>query len=115
LKAEIQPIEKGVLRKEVVDFEWKGRRLAQLLSTDSDLRKMILEGGLPHLAVSPDKKDECVAIRRLHQKWHGMMINGIPVRYSLTAGGKGFPSREAFEIYDRIAKHVRSIVNTPKT
>jgi len=111
LKAEVHPIEKGMLRKELVDFEWKGGSLAKSLNADQDLRKMILESGAPRLAVKPDKKDGCVAIKLPQKKWHTTVsIGGIPVKHEFTVGRKAFPSREAFEIYDRIAKHIRSAI-----
>ncbi len=107
LKAEVHPIEKGLLHKELVDFEWKGGSLAKSLNADQDLKKMILESGAPRLLVKPDKKDECVAIK-LPQRHITVTIAGIPVRHDFTVGRKAFPSAEAFEIYDSIAKHIRS-------
>jgi hypothetical protein len=109
LKAEVHPIEKGFLHKELVDFEWKGGKLAESLNADRDLRKMILDGGAPHLTVKPDKKDECVAIKMPHGGWHTTVtVGGIPIRHEFAIGRKAFPSHEAFEIYDRIAMHIRS-------
>lgn len=108
-KAEVHPIEKGLIRKELLDVEWKGRSLANLLNADQDLRKMLLESGAPRLEVKPDKKDGCVAIKLPHGGWHSTTsVGGIPIRHDFTVGRKAFPSSEAFEIYDRIAKHIRS-------
>jgi hypothetical protein len=109
LKAEIHPIEKGLLHKELVDFEWKGGSLAKSLNADQNLRKMIIEIGVPNLAVKPEKKDGCIAIKLPQKKWHTTVsIGGILVKHDSTVGRKAFPSREAFEIYDRIAMHIRT-------
>jgi len=115
MKAEVDPVEKGLLKKEVIDFKWKGGRLAQLLGSDSTLSNMIYEAGIPYLEVKPNKKDSFVAISTARRKWSTthVTINGIPVRrYDITVGRKAFPSREAFDIYDRIAMHIRNITAT---
>lgn len=113
LKAEVHPIEKGLLRKELLDVEWKGRSLANSLNADQDLKKMLLESGAPRLEVKPDKKDGCVAIGLPHRGWHATVtIGGIPIRHDFNVGRKAFPSREAFEIYDRVAMHIRSAIGT---
>jgi hypothetical protein len=77
-----------------VDFQWQGGYLAQLLNADSDLQDMLLRAGLNKLLISPDKRNQCVRIT------------------PLTVERKAFPTREAFEAYDRIAQHIRSIAHT---
>ncbi len=76
-----------------VDFEWERGYLAQLLNADSDLQDMLLRAGSNKLWISPDKRNRCVRIT------------------PLTVERKAFPTREAFEAYDRIAQHVRSIAS----
>jgi hypothetical protein len=74
-----------------VDFDWEGGYLAQLLNADSDLQDMLLRAGSNRLWTSPDERNQCARIT------------------PLTVERKAFPTREAFEAYDRIAQHIRSI------
>lgn len=76
-----------------VDFLWQGAHIAQLLNADSDLQDMLLKAGSNRLFISPDKKNQCVRIT------------------PLTEERKAFPTREAYEAYDRIAQHIRSIAS----
>jgi hypothetical protein len=76
-----------------VDFLWQGGHIAQLLNADSDLQDMLLRAESNRLWISPDKKNQCVRI--------------TPLIFER----KAFPTREAFEAYDRIAQHIRSIAS----
>jgi len=97
LKAATKLIKKGFLRKEVVGLKWEGGDLAQLLNADSDLKTMLDREGLVEHEIRSDKKSQCIRIRQ--KKFY--------LRIMLPS-----PTREAFEIYDRIAQHIRSIAGT---
>jgi hypothetical protein len=90
LEAKGKPIKKGFFSREVVGFQWEGGDLARRLNADADLKTMVLSTGLVDIEVRCDKNNQCVRI------W----------------GYLGFPSREAFDIYDRIASHIRSITGS---
>jgi hypothetical protein len=111
LKAEAKQIKKGFLNREIIDYEWEGGELAQLLNADSELKNMLLELGSPHLMVIPNEKDQYVEITTAVSPITTIVIGGIPVKYELTVGRKAFPTREAFEAYDRIAQHIRKILS----
>lgn len=102
LKAKGKPVRKSYLSREVVDFKWKGKKLAQVLNDDANLRNMLLRMGIPrylnaNVQIKPDKKHQRVKIRPIDQS---------PYPWRPEAAG---PSALEFEAYDRIAQHVRSI------
>jgi len=109
LEAKGEPKTKGFMSKEVVDYRWEGKDLAQLLNGDSDLKNMLLKEGLDKLEVKPDKKNQCVRITPIVKTPTRVSIGGIPVKGGLTVGRKEFPTPGDFEAYDRIAQHIRSI------
>jgi hypothetical protein len=111
LKAEAERITKGLLDREIIDYMWMGGELAQLLNADTELKNMMLGFGSPKLMVHPNKKDQYVEITPIVSSTN-IVIGGIPVKYDLTVGRKAFPTREAFEAYDRIAQHIRSILSS---
>ena len=111
LKAEAKQIKKGLLNSEIIDYNWEGGELAQLLNTDSELKNMLLELGSPNLMVTPYKRDQYVGIMPVISPITTIVIGGIPVKYDGIVGRKAFPTREAFEAYDRIAQHIRSILS----
>ncbi len=99
LKAKLEVVRRGPL-SETVDFVWEGNELAQMLNNDSDLNITLsqLKDELMRLDVKPDKKHQCVRIRHMeHYHRH----------YYYPAAA--FPSAQAFETCDRIARHVRKI------
>lgn len=104
LKTEVNPIKKGSPTNEVVDYNWEGGELAQLLNADSELKNMLFGLGGPHLMVFPNKKDQYVGITPI------VSSTFIAFPPEMTVGRKAFPTREAFEAYDRIAQHVREIL-----
>ena len=112
LKAEAKQIKKGLLNSEIIDYNWEGGELAQLLNTDSELKNMLLELGSPNLMVTPYKRDQYVGIMPVISPITTIVIGGIPVKYDGIVGRKAFPTREAFEAYDRIAQHIRSILSS---
>lgn len=102
VEAEIQLVKKGFLRREVVDFRWKGGDLAQQLNADDDLRKMLLREGLSQLSIIEiyaDTQNHCTRIT-LQPQGQQRVGNILTI-------GRAFPPREAFDIYDRIADHIR--------
>jgi hypothetical protein len=111
LKAEAKQIRKGLLDREIIDYNWEGGELAQLLNADSELKNMLLGFGSPNLMVIPNKKDQYVEITPIVSSTT-IVIGGIPVKYDMTVGRKAFPTREAFEAYDRIAQHIRKILSS---
>lgn len=109
LKAKVKPIKEGFLSREVVDFNWEGRELAQLLNADSTLRNMLLREGLnqlPNMEVRPHEKHQCIRITKQPKIREYTKAGFGSIQ---TVGRKEFPTREDFEIYDRIAQHIRSI------
>lgn len=104
LKAEVNPIKKGFPTSEIVDYNWEGGELVQLLNVDSELKNMLLGLGAPRLRVIPNKKDEYVGIMPV--------VSSTAEIYHVTEGRKAFPTREAFEAYDRIARHIRKILSS---
>ncbi len=113
LNAEFKPIEKrkGFFGKEVVGFQWNGGYLAKILNEDSGLKNMLLKEGLHSLLVKTEKEHQCVRItpptgsRELYDFDFGP--------HPLILGRKAFPTLETFEIYDKIAQHIHSIITTP--
>jgi hypothetical protein len=111
LKAEAKPIKTGLLNREIIEYKWEGGELAQLLNADSELKNMLLGLGAPHLRVIPNKKDQYVEITPTVSSTT-IVISGIPVKEDIIVGRKEFPTREAFEAYDRIAQNIRSILSS---
>ena len=114
LKADVKVIEKGLINKVITGFEWRGGEVAQRLSDDSELRDMIRGIGMPNIQINPHTKDQYVAITVSSQQ-RGKIKGFLPSTESLSKmlhelGMLCFPSREEFEVYDKIAKHVRTIV-----
>jgi len=105
LTAEANPVKKGFLSKEIVDFKWEGKELAQILNSDTNLKNMMYPPDklalknkgliqLPGVEIKPYEKHECV---RISQK------------YFYYNPASAFPTIETFEACDRIAQQVRSI------
>jgi len=103
LNAETRPIKEGLLREKVTGFEWKGGRLAEILNADFNLKNMLLRMELPDLMITPryntNEKEQYVEIR-----------TSAIVPDEQTKRSQAFPTPEAFEAYDRIARHIRSII-----
>ena len=76
--------------KKVSDVEWVGGELAEVLNPDAELKAMIVK--LPYndafIWVEPTKKGI-----RIHGKWKSSQQMGI--------------TKELFEVYDRIASHIK--------
>jgi hypothetical protein len=123
LEAETRPIKEGLLEKKVTGFEWQGGRLAGILNADSDLKDVLLKMGPPDIAVEPHRektplstdtqlilKPEASDEMQSKEKQYVEITASIIVADEKTAKGQAFPSSEAFEAYDRIARHIRSII-----
>ena len=108
LEAEFKPIEKrkGLFGKEVVGFQWEGGELVQRLNSDSDLKNMLLKEKVQKLLIKPEIEHQCVRITPpTGPETFSFDFGSHPT----ILGRKMFPTHEAFEIYDRIALHIRSI------
>jgi hypothetical protein len=83
-------------KKKVSGVEWIGGELATSLNSDEELKSMILN--LPYndalIWVEPTKKGI-----RIHGKWKSSQELGI--------------TKELFEIYDRIAAHIKKHLSSP--
>jgi len=111
LEAKFKPIKKrkGLFGKEVVGFQWEGGELAQRLNSDSDLKNMLLKEGLHRLLIKPEKEHQCVRITP--PTGLETFSFDFDSQHPAILGRKAFPTREAFEIYDKIAQHIRSIAS----
>ncbi len=107
LKAEAKEKKEGFVKKKLIDVQWKGGRLAELLNEDGELRNLLIKAGeSPEIEL--DQKHQCVRVATyLTSKTKGVSIGPIP-----TVGKTEFefPSRELVEASDRIGKHIRSLV-----
>jgi hypothetical protein len=110
LQAEFKPIEKrkGLFGKEVVGFKWEGGELAQRLNSDSDLKNMLLKEGVHRLLIKPEKEHQCVRITPPTGQETFSFDFGL---HPAILGRKAFPTREVFEVYDKIAEHIRNIAS----
>lgn len=82
--------------KKVTGVEWMGANLARVLNSDEELRNMILKLSYKdaHIWVEPTKKGV-----RIHGKWKSS--------YELQI------SKELFQVYDRIASHIKGNLGSP--
>jgi len=109
LNAQIEYETKGLVKKELVNFYWKGGRLAQVLNTDAELKDLLAQSGVPPLVVHANKKDGYVAISQ-GQAIGGWMREEKGHYFQLNIGKYNFPSQEAFTMYDKILGHVRVVM-----
>lgn len=108
LNAKVEYETKGLVKKEIVNFYWKGGRLAQTLNADTELKDLLVRSGVPPLVVHASKKDGYVAIS-LGQVIGGLMREEKGGYFQMTMGKRDFPSQQAFAMYDKIMGHVRSM------
>lgn len=132
LKADFKPIEnrKGTMEEEnkAAGYQWVGKGLAETLNKDLALSKMMPHLGLAQLEIRTDKRSG-----GYYNPWRGMM--GFPkvtgdlkavvitpifpiinialanggIKNVLNVGREDLPSLEAFEAYDKIAQHIRTL------
>ena len=108
LKVEMKEEKKGFVSKKLVDINWKGGKLADLLNGDAELKKKILETKTTSLRVEPDMKNNCARV--VHEKKIDIIIEsgGFVIKKTETKA-ENFPPIESIEIVDSIAGHVRSL------
>ncbi len=95
---------KGLLSRRVVDYQWTGGSLAPSLNADAALKAQLLAAQAGHISVKPSPRFHgIVSIRHGNTTWGGAWKK------------RAFPTREAFEIYDRIAHHIRTALNPTTT
>ena len=78
--------------KEVVSVSWNGGKLASILNDDSTLNEMIAQQSVRDASIIVEPTENAV---RIHSKWQNRHDLGI--------------SKEMFEIYDKIAGHIKSL------
>lgn len=126
LKVELKPVEKGFVNKEVVGYEWKGGKLAQTLSSDKQLGQQLLDAFTKgRVRVDQNEKLHFVSMSggdEGKRKWKfraSVTIGGIKLDSSaldpnnLTFGKKHFPTEGEFDVFDRVAYNIRSLINLP--
>lgn len=99
LKAEAKPVKKSFFSSEIVDCRWEGGELAQQLNADSDLKSAMIKEELGRIRIRLPSEVARPSIQNLQFVW----IQGKQTKEKM------FPTLGAFEAYDRIAQHVRSI------
>lgn len=108
----ITPIRKRFFSRDVVDFRWEGRDLAQQLNDDVELRTMIAQNGLnppPRIEVKAHCQPRPLArIGDLPQALRDAQSAFTPC-IRITNVHARLPTRETFNIYDRIANHIQGI------
>jgi len=93
---------KGLLSRRVVDYQWTGGDLAQSLNGDAALKTQLLATQAGPISVKPSLRFHgTVSIRHGNTTWGGAWKK------------RAFPTRDAFEIYDRIAHHIRRFAGAP--
>lgn len=115
LEANVKPVRKGFLSRDVVDFQWEKGDLAQRLNGDAELRTLMLQEGLnqlPRIEVRTHGKPRKISmIGKPPQGFLDAQAAFKPcVRITNTRAK--LPTRAAFELYDRIAYHVSSITKS---
>jgi hypothetical protein len=104
LRAEIDYVTKGLMKKEIVDFHWKGGALADRLNQDVQLKTMLQAIGMPFMEVSASKKDGYVDITQGHTRAGA---------FDLSVGKYDFPNSQVMSVYDRIFGIVRKMRPAP--
>jgi len=77
--------------KKLINVEWVGGSIADILNNDSDLTKMILKQSVKDAQIRIDPTKNGV---RIYGKWKNENEFGI--------------SKEQFAIYDKIASHIKN-------
>jgi hypothetical protein len=78
--------------KKVISVSWSGGELADVLNQDSTLNEQISKQSVKDASIFVEPTDLGV---RIHNKWKNHLEFGI--------------SKEMFEIYDKIAGHIKSL------
>ena len=77
--------------KKVTDVEWQGGKISGILNSDSSLKEMIVNQNPDDAVISVEPTNQGV---RIYGKWKNSFEFGV--------------SKELFDIYDKIAGHVKS-------
>jgi len=78
--------------KQVTGVTWSGGKLAQLLNQDSALNGQIAKQSVKDASIFVEPTEKGI---RIHNKWKNHLEFGI--------------SKEMFEIYDKVAGHIKSL------
>ncbi len=78
--------------KKIKNVTWNGGNLAKTLNDDSALNKMILKQSVKGATIFVDPTEDVV---RIYGKWKNNFEFGI--------------TKELFEIYDKVAGHIKSL------
>ena len=78
--------------KKVTDIEWNGGKISDTLNSDTSLKEMIVKQTPNDTIISIEPTNEGV---RIYGKWKNSFEFGV--------------SKELFEIYDKIAGHIKNI------
>ena len=79
--------------KQLLSIRWSGtNKLASILNKDTELSNMILQQSIDAAKIYIEPTDDVI---RIHGTWNNHLSFKI--------------SRDVFEIYDRIASHIKSI------
>ena len=78
--------------KKVTDIEWQGGKISDTLNSDTSLKEMIVKQTPNDAVISIEPTNEGV---RIYGKWKNSFEFGV--------------SKELFEIYDKIAGHIKNI------
>jgi len=78
--------------KKIKDVRWEGGKLAKTLNSDYALKEMIQKQSVKDATIFVDPTDNAI---RIYGKWKNSFEFGI--------------TKELFEIYDKIASHIKSL------
>ena len=78
--------------KKVTDVEWQGGKISEALNSDTSLKEMIVNQTPDDAVISVEPTNQGV---RIYGKWKNGFEFGV--------------SKELFEIYNKIAGHIKSI------
>ena len=78
--------------KKITDIEWQGGKISDTLNSDTSLKEMIVKQTPNDAVISIEPTNEGV---RIYGKWKNSFEFGV--------------SKELFEIYDKIAGHIKNI------
>ena len=129
LKAELKPIEKGFMKKEIVGYEWKGGKLAKALSADSTLLQMISNAYTKAMIIVDFNEKHQYAVisgtnirkskKEVSLNIGNFSLNVLGTAKTVSKIAKGqdvldiwknyFPTAEEFAVYDRIAFDIKTL------
>jgi len=78
--------------KKVTDVEWQGGKISEALNSDTSLKEMIVNQTPDDAVISVEPTNQGI---RIYGKWKNGFEFGV--------------SKELFEIYNKIAGHIKSI------